>query len=197
MRWRKTRIGWRTIWRRWSARRTPLQRKAPLENLSRMRLSPESRRVFFAASARPSSCNGTPFQRISARTLRCRRLNGGRAEISRAQRTDCPLLHEHEDEESVADSVSKPNMTKGMPRDTSAQYRSDSRACTEVSAFISPGSMKFVIVFLPRTEIRATRATASRISPENMNGSRVKAILRLRSAFSPEAIGRPLVGPIF
>ena len=32
-----------------STRRTPLQRKAPLENLSRMRLSPKSRSVFFAA----------------------------------------------------------------------------------------------------------------------------------------------------
>jgi hypothetical protein len=28
------------------------------------------------------------------------------------------FLHKHKDEESVADSVSKPNMTKGMPRDT-------------------------------------------------------------------------------
>jgi hypothetical protein len=28
------------------------------------------------------------------------------------------FLHKHKDEESVADSVSKPNMTKGMPRGT-------------------------------------------------------------------------------
>ena len=28
------------------------------------------------------------------------------------------FLHKHKDEESVADSVSKANMTKGMPRDT-------------------------------------------------------------------------------
>jgi hypothetical protein len=47
--------------------------------------------------------------------------------------------------------------------------------------------MKFVILFLPRTEIRATRATESRVSPKNMNGSRVKAISRFLSAFSPEA----------
>ena len=28
------------------------------------------------------------------------------------------FLHKHKDEESVVDSISKPNMTKGMPRDT-------------------------------------------------------------------------------
>jgi hypothetical protein len=51
----------------------------------------------------------------------------------------------------------------------------------------APGLMKFVILFLPRTEIRAIRATASRVSPKNMNGSRLKATSRFRSAFSPEA----------
>jgi hypothetical protein len=51
--------------------------------------------------------------------------------------------------------------------------------------------MKFVILFLPRTEIRATRAPALRVSLKNMNGSRVKAISRFRSAFSPEAIALP------
>jgi hypothetical protein len=51
--------------------------------------------------------------------------------------------------------------------------------------------MKFVILFLPRTEIRTTPATALRVSLKNMNGSRVKAISRFRSTFSPEAIAFP------
>ena len=66
MRLRKTRIGWQTISTKSSARRTSLRRRTTLKSPSPMMLSPKSRSAFFAASARPSSCNGTPSQRNSS-----------------------------------------------------------------------------------------------------------------------------------
>jgi Protein of unknown function (DUF3606) len=48
--------------------------------------------------------------------------------------------------------------------------------------------MKFVISFLPRTEIPAIRATVSRAPPKSMNELLPKANSRFRKPFSSEAI---------
>ena len=99
------------------------------------------------------------------------------------------FLHKHKDEESVADSL----QTEYDERNASWHISSISvrRSSLHRGFFIHQPRvhMKFVILFLPRTEIRATHATASRVSVKNMNGSRLKAISRFRSAFSPEARG--------
>jgi len=51
--------------------------------------------------------------------------------------------------------------------------------------------MKSIISFLPRTEIPAIRATASRASRKSTNRSLPKASSRSRQAFSPDAVAAP------
>jgi hypothetical protein len=50
--------------------------------------------------------------------------------------------------------------------------------------------MKFVTAYLHQIELRATRVTASKASPKNMNGSHLKANSHFRAASFPEAISK-------
>ena len=91
-----------------------------LERPPRVSLSPKARSVFFfAASAQPSSCDGTRFQR-SQRELFDTAGSVGDVLKSAARRAQIArFLHRHkDDEESPADCVSSPNMTKRTLHDT-------------------------------------------------------------------------------
>ena len=190
LRWRKTRIGWRTISTRSSIRRAPLHRMTPLESPSPdvtvAEVEEHILRCLGAAVIMQWNTIPTKLQRelfdtagsmgdvLKSAALRgrlpafCISIRMKRARRLRFQtKYDERNASWHISSISVRQSSLQPKLFVHRPR----------------------VPMKFVISFLPRTEIRATRATASRVSPKNMNGSRVKAISRFRSAFSPEAIG--------